>query len=48
MSDNEPSSPTVIGTTSDAPLQSNGTTSIVEGKQKAKEVLAASGIDVNK
>jgi SWI/SNF-related matrix-associated actin-dependent regulator of chromatin subfamily B protein 1 len=48
MSDNEPSSPTVIETTSDAPLQSNGTTSIVEGKQKAKEVLAASGIDVNK
>jgi SWI/SNF-related matrix-associated actin-dependent regulator of chromatin subfamily B protein 1 len=49
MSDNESSSPTVIDPTpTDAQTQSNGANLIAEGKQKAKAVLAASGIDVNK
>lgn len=49
MSDNQPSSPAVIDSTpADAPKQSNGTDLIAEGKQKAKAVLAASGIDADK
>lgn len=47
MSDIESSSPMVNhANPANAPSQSNGPESIVEGKQKAKAVLAASGIDV--
>lgn len=49
MSENESSSPTVVDAPSaGAPTQSKGADSIGEGKEKAKAVLAASGIEINK
>lgn len=47
MSENESSTPIVVDVPTDAPSQPNGADSIAEGKEKAKAVLAASGIATN-